>query len=227
MPTSEDFVSCRDETVAGYLADREGLDGAARSIFLEQLRDVFGFRVSAPRRYPMLIAGLAVALAGFGIATEVRSAGGGEAVWAWLGMAATGLVLAFAQARSGSNDPPVNREIEWRAYCLLIRPLLLRARPGLLDRNLDAADCADCSGPESGSPLHAGWSFGLSHRWPMPAGMGWTLGCAMAVAWRVVVGPAAWLWGLPLGGAVVGPLVWAIFRRGVFRRLRRAVHDGV
>jgi hypothetical protein len=171
------------ETIADFLADREGLDGAARGVFLRLLREGFGFGRASPRRIVPVLPLLTLLLAGLGLAFEGRTGLRAAAALPWLGIAAVGLALALAAACSGTRMTPINRELEWRAYCFLIRPLILRRHPGLLDCNLGSASgIPEAIIPGQGRALWAVFFKRDVDFW-LTAGVGWTLGMLAAVAW--------------------------------------------
>lgn len=211
------------DDIAGYLADREGLQGAARRVFVRELHEVFGFRRASMRRIASLFLGLALMVAGFGAVFELLSGCGGSAVLVWLGVACLGAALARAITLGGLRARAVNHELEWRAYCLLIRPLIVRRRQGLLDRNLSTRT-GTCEVIDADHWLAIRAAIG---EWKLdcwvPAGAGWALGAVGAVVWRLAAGPSmVGILGLPICGTIVGPLVWTVFRLSVFRRLSHA-----
>lgn len=213
------------QSVADYLADREGLTGTTRTAFLQLLRETFGFRATAPYRVAPLLGLAALGFASWGVVLELREGFGITATWPWLATAIVGAALAFEIARHRRRSTFTNREFEWRAYCLLIRPMILRSRPGLLDRNLTA----DRGATEHVRPSYGGALTSLLREpsigfW-IPAGIGWCLGCAAALVARASTGPKPWYVFLPLGGALIGPAVWAFFRYVVFRRLHRSARE--
>jgi hypothetical protein len=208
-------------SVADYLADREGLEGTSRAVFLELLYDAFGFRVGTSARAPMFFGTLAIGIAVCGIGIEWQHTLSLSAAWPWLGIATIGAIFAILIARDRRRASPLNHEQEWRAYCLVVRPIILRDRPGLLNRNL-ASDQSVENEIAIGysSTVQAMFRERSSEFW-IAAGAGWAIAATLILTWRIAAGWTEWLLTLPVAGVVVGPVAWGIFRLTVFRRLRR------
>jgi hypothetical protein len=211
--------------VANYLADREGLEGTSRAVFLELLYDTFGFRAETSQRAPTVLGVLAIGVAACGFGIEWQRGASLSAVCPWLGIAAIGATFAVLIARGDRRATALNHEHEWRAYCLVIRPMILRSRPGLLNRNLAADQSAQ-------HRMGIGYSstMGVTFRergsafW-IAAGAGWAITATFVLVCRMAVGWTEWLLLLPLAGAVFGPLAWSLFRFAVFRRLQRTAES--
>lgn len=212
-------------SVAEYLADREGLTGAARAAYLRLLHEVFGFRSVQRGRIGVFLGIFMAVVAGVGIGVELATGAGSRACWHWLAMGAAGSALAIETARARRDERSAEREFEWRAYCLVVRPLILRDRPGLLDRN----HAADRGPDDTGAGEHRlSVEAVLRNRgvdlWA-PAGIGWACGSLAGLIWRFAAGPQPWFLALPVGAAVAGTAAWSVFRSSVFRRLHRLARD--
>lgn len=212
-------------TVADYLADREGLKGAPREIFLELLRDVFGFRATSGSRVVPILRMLTIAVLVAGPAAEWYHGSNEAAMWPWLAVAGVSALFSAAVARRQNRLVPIDYEHEWQAYWLLIRPAILRQRPGLLDTNR-RDDSAPARKMTSGyrdtvrTMLHA-----RDVEFWAPAGFGWALGSIAIVIWRISAGPGFWPFVLPLVGALIAPFVWGFVRQTVFQRLQRSAGE--
>ena len=124
--------------VAVYLADREGLSGDARSRFIRILEEDFQY-TSAHRQTPWLVL-LACGIApGFMALTADGWMNHGHLpLWLWIGwpcFAGAGALMALAlrHAKQRRDSEP---DLQWRVYCILVRPMIASDNPGLLDRNL-------------------------------------------------------------------------------------------
>jgi len=208
--------------IADYLADREGLRGAAREIFLRILRNIFGFSVARPRWLTFATSVYLAAVTWMGVSLEVQERASGIFISLWIAITGLGVGLAFAVSAAVRRPPAVSKEIEWRAYCLLVRPLILAKKPGLLDRNLGVDIGAEepriNTKPELptlllGSPIDL-W---------LSAYAGWGIGTAAVVIWHHTVERSAWCFLMPVVGAVVAPFFWCIGRKAIFVRMERVV----
>ena len=216
--------SFESAAIAEYLADREGLRGAARGHFLRLLCESLGYRRTARRRNAWAVGGAALGVAALGLLIEILRGARWESVsvFAWLGFAVLGATLAVVLARAERRTGTEDREIEWRVYCLLLRPVILAERPGLLDRNL----LADRGARERlDIPPRQMVATILRERrtdlWG-PGAVGWCIGLVALISWRVAVGPEVWTFALPLMGFVLGPVAWAYWRIAVYLRVERA-----
>ncbi len=220
-PTNETNESA---SIADCIADREGLNGSARAIFVRLLRTAFGYESRPPGRITAIIVWGAVCVAVFGVLFESRH--GSNAVFAlmWIGIAAIGATLAWGVARAQLRIRPADIEIEWRAYCILLRPLILNQRPGLLDRNRHESIATDVElrmGP--GRTLIAivcGHPISL---W-MPATLGWGAGSVGVMIWRGEADFIVWCFGLPILGILLAIPFWCLVRLVVFRRVEKATN---
>ncbi len=210
------------------LADREGLNGAARHVFLLLLRDAFGFNLKTPGWAAATIGVCAAGVALFGILIEPSLRENIVPVidWIlWMGVVGLGAALAFAVACARRASEPIDREIEWRTYCLLVRPQILSERPGLLDRNLaDDYGARERMVVSAGAAVIAMLQSRRSDLW-VPAAIGWTVGSMALIIWRVTVGPSVWPFALPILGMTLFLLAWCMIRLSVFRRIERAARE--
>ena len=121
------------ENVAEFLADREGLVGGARVRFRRLLDQYGGFREKTPRRNvgTLILVSSLLALTGF--VWDDPSGWRDTLVWAGYGLLSTGLI--WRHHLEAGKVHCSDRETEWQAYCLFLRPVILSDHPGLLDRN--------------------------------------------------------------------------------------------
>ena len=122
-PSSEN--SHQPKSTADYLADREGLEGTARTVFVELLRNVFGFRIATSSRTAPRLVIVASMLAALGSAIELRSGMAASATIPWLIIAGIGWVLAIIITLVRRRGKAINWEFEWHSYCSLVRPRIL------------------------------------------------------------------------------------------------------
>jgi hypothetical protein len=198
-----------------YLADREGLSGTPRRVFLELLINAFHYDRGARPIDWKWWAAAALALGGLGTLFERLSSAstlpdGWWAVWPVCG--GLGAALAcFRRSQPRKDDP----ESQWRVYCWLVRPVILAEKPGLLDRNL-AADRGQFDrirlSPASALRHAASEDLGTA------ALIGLWVGMIAAATLRLVVDAPGWgLAALPVVGALAGPIVrsfgqWLAYR---------------
>jgi len=205
-----------------YLADREGLVGAGREKFIALLRDAFGFGAQRPKWDVAALSAWVAMVTLAGIAVELNRDGRVATLMTWLGVGAVGVALVFALARSRRRSGRGDREIDWRAYCLVIRPMILAERPGLLDRNLAAASIE-----RQNSPLGTVDVFrdvDPVHLW-LPAAVGWALGAVPLLLWHFAVGAQWWMFLLPPAGTILLPFGWGLFRLAAYVRVERAARE--
>lgn len=125
------------ESVVEFLADREGLAGAKRDRFRHLLHEYGGFREASPPRYSRPLIIIAVVLALSGLALDRPSGWTDNLVWVVYLFVAAG--LTWRLSREESEVGHFDRETDWQAYCLFLRPVILNDHPGLLDRNAKSA----------------------------------------------------------------------------------------
>ncbi len=136
--------------LAEYLADREGLTGAARDRFLMFLGESLGFHQPArPGHWRTLLAlTLLSGLAGLAFDYPNHPA---EASWRlafWPGCVLLGVLLAWRLRQAEGKQAEPDLEIHWRVYCLLLRPVASnRQLQSIIDTYLSetytAPDAAD------------------------------------------------------------------------------------
>lgn len=121
------------ESVVESLADREGLAGGPRDRFRRLLHDYGGFQEASPPRYSRTFFIISVVLAVSGLALDRPSGWSDNLVWMVYLLVSAGLTwrLQREEKKVGNFD----RETDWQAYCLFLRPVILNDHPGLLDRN--------------------------------------------------------------------------------------------
>jgi len=212
--------------VPEYFADREGLSGTARERFLRLLKQTFRVTESPPgRRWPALLAAAAVS-GPVCLVLDLR--GGGDPLWTkigWLAFSAVGVALALGCRRAARVTAPADPEVQWRVYCLLIRPALLAEFPGLLDRNLrdDRSESESLVvKPAAAVQLmyaDRGDDFWSSALWGLWIGMA---GGLLSRLYLSAV-PATWSFALPVAGMAAGPIMWALWECWAFAHVWRKV----
>lgn len=212
------------DAIADYLADREGLQGTVRSRFIELLDISFGFKLQHPNWSALALSASVASVAMAGVFLELRRGLSTESGLLWFGVIGLGLVLMCSLVRAHGQSRQGSREIEWRAYCLLIRPLILAEHPGLLNRNLAGESKINPQAipvPAVADILRGSRPINL---W-LPASAGWSVGAASLVCWQSLGGAPRWVFVLPLLGSCLGPLAWGLFRRSAYARVKRLVRD--
>ncbi len=197
--------------IADYLAQREALTGETRRRFLHLLATDFNYRPQVSRHVLWLLGAIAAGFVGLGL--DVWLNRGILPGWLWFGwpaLSACGVGLSLTRRLHEETGGPRHRELHWRVYCLLVRPIILVEQPGLLDRNRPVyqaplVNLAD-SPFRSVRSLMSGrggqfWRAALAGLW---LGMGGLL----LVRSQAVDNPYALL--LPFGGILVGPTVWGL-----------------
>jgi hypothetical protein len=201
------------ENVAEFLADREGLAGRARERFLRLLHEYGSFRqVARPRRSRMLIlVSLLLALTGF--ALDHPSGWNDDLMWSGCVLLAAGPIWRFH--REERLAPHSDRETDWQAYCLFLRPVILSDHPGLLDHN------ANNSRPDPAHPMlrplpmlrNLVHERGSDFWWSTMLGL-WGGMMALLIT-HLTVSATNWMVSLsfPVGGLFLGPVIWILWRR--------------
>jgi len=103
-------------------------------------------------------------------------------------------------------------DLEWRAYCLVVRPAIVAHRPGLLGITVRRE-------VEEAHRVALVLAKPLAHiRWIRPDEMwaaataGWSLGAVSLLILRAIGQLGYWPFVLPMLGMVGAPLAWAILR---------------
>lgn len=216
----------KPDSAASYLADREGLTGKRREVFLELLHNAFGFKLRRPRWATAALCGTMAILVSTGIGLEM--AGGREMVsfLAWIGNSLLALLIALGLVCAGRRPQRSSREIEWGVYRLLIRPAIIIEKPGLLDRN---AAVGSEPGPSTGLGISTGFTVLWNDVWPnvwVPAAIGWIVGGVVLTGLRLSDVTLFWVLALPSGGTILSPLAWGGFRLLVLRWMERGIGQG-
>jgi hypothetical protein len=206
--------------VAEYLADREGLSGPTRANFVRLLGEAFGVKPRKLWPFALVTGGWATVVAVVGVLLELRQGESIVFIALWIALTGLGIVIAAFLADAQRRSQRIDNELEWRAYCLLLRPLILADRPGLLDRNRAIQTLKDeLLVRQKGAVLKAVVrAHGIS-LWG-PAALGWGCGTAMLVAARISEGPRVWAFGIPVLATALCPAAWCLFRLMVFRRMK-------
>jgi len=230
LPPNSDLRQSKEQIspprgfIADYLADRERLEGRARLVFLRLLRERFGFRLTPRTLTAARFGWLALILPALGLTFEILSGSVPESVIAWLSIAAVGGLLALALGHQATHWKSIEPEFEWRAYCTLVRPLIVQRQPGLLDRNLIAVGEPETFELDQRREIsavfqHRGVDFLL------PALIGWSLGAICVVVARIAIGSGGWTWALPICGVLLAPIAWSLLRLVIFRRVIQTTRD--
>ncbi len=201
------------ENVAEFLADREGLAGGARERFRRLLHEYGGFRdtsVPGSSRTPIL-GSLLLALSGLALDYPVRWSDG----LVWVGYALLSAGLIWRLRREHTNLRRFDRETDWEAYCLFLRPVILSDHPGLLDRN--ATDRGQKAGgsPVNPSPLLRSLVHERGPDFWWSALLGLWGGMAALLVTHVAVTATSWLGSITFlaGGLLLGLVTWRLWRR--------------
>lgn len=201
------------ENVAEFLADREGLAGGARERFRRLLHEYGGFRdtpVPGRSRTPILVSSL-LAVAGLILDHPTRWSDG--LVWVVYALFSAGLIWRLR--REDSDVRRFDRETDWEAYCLFLRPVILSDHPGLLDRN--ATSLGQKAGESPVRPLPMLRSLvherGPDFWWSALLGL-WGGMLALLVT-HVAVTATGWMGSIAFlaGGLLLGLAAWILWRR--------------
>lgn len=212
-------------SLAEYFADREGLTGIGRVQFLDFIEGSLG--ASQPQRpgkwQTLLLISVGVGVVGLMLDTYTAAGEVLPGIMAWGAFSLLGIILAFILRRAERRNHPVDHEIHWRAYCLLLRPVVLVEKPGLLDRNL-----ADDEGSQEQLELTPLSSFrymlrerGADFWWS--GGVGILSGMLGIILWHRLSPRlfSKWEVALPLCGMLIGPAVWALIQYTAYWLARR------
>ncbi len=208
-----------------FIADRENLPVSARTRFYGVLDQFGAFRPRVRRRDWRLLLLVSVALF-LACWTFDRPAGWREA-WPWPCFLVLCTVPVWTIRRHERLSHQVDRETEWRAYCLFLRPLIVARFPGLLDRNLDSPMPAPNQiVPRPRSLLREIFTYrGLDFWWAALVGL-WC-GMALLLVMRLVWGEVSDL--LPLVMAVLGfvggPVLWSFGQALVYHVAQKGVAE--
>ncbi len=196
--------------IAEFLAQREALTGEARRHFIHLLAEEYNYRSQASRPALWLFAAVAAGFVGLGLDVWMnRGALPGWLWFSWPALSACGASLSLTK-RLHEDAGPRHRELHWKVYCLLVRPIILAERPGLLDCNLPVylaplSILADTP-LRSVRSLMSGrgeqfWRAAFTGLWSGMAGL-------LLIRSQSVESPYSLL--LPLGGMLAGPVFWGI-----------------
>ena len=210
------------DNVLEFLADREGLTGGARRRFLHVLHDYGSFRkASRPQRSrTLLLFSLLLALVGFVL--DHSPSWSGRLVWPGCVLLGLGPIWRFHQEKDPA--PGTDRETDWQAYCLFLRPIILIDHPGLLNRNANNIQ------RDSGQPILRLFPMlrNLCHErsfdfwWSAMLGL-WCGMLALAITHLAVAASNKILsFVLPVGGMLFGPVIWMAWQRIIYWILK---HD--
>jgi hypothetical protein len=193
------------------LADREGLTGTARENFLAFLSAIE--RPVRPGGWRLFFSVVILtALLGVLIAASFREHSS-LLLPLWLAYALVGIGLTLGLRRAERSPVRHDPELNWRVYCLVIRPILLGESPGLLDRNhpndLSAREQIEVRPSEVCSNIFR--DRGADFWWSSIIGLWLGLsGLLLGHFWlRLSI---IWIWPLPAAGLVMGPLAWSLIQ---------------
>lgn len=200
------------KSVVEFLADREGLAGRARERFKCLLIAYGGFQnISKAKgvRFPIL-ASLLLGLIGLYI--ERPRQWNDYLVWVEYGFLSAVLIWFHGEENCA---PRVDRETDWEAYCLFLRPIILRDHPGLLDRN-----AREPRQRIKQSSLHPAPTFqGLVHQrgpnfWRAALfGLWGGTGALLAVDGTIAAIRLIWALAFPAAGLILGLTGWLMWCR--------------
>jgi hypothetical protein len=216
MPSSAPHTSLSAESVAEFLADREGLAGLARRRFLEVLKEYGSFRqASRPHRARTLIlVSLLLALIGFVLDYPPDLSDG--MVWSVCVLLAVVPVWRFHREETQAYRP--DPEIDWQAYCLFLRPVILTDHPGLLEQT--ANDLRQRSAYRLFRPLpmlrNLVHERGPDFWWSAILGLwcGMVTLVVIRLGWTTINPRTSLVF--PIGGLVLGPVLWTLWKRVIY-----------
>jgi hypothetical protein len=212
-------------TIARYLAEREALTGSAKDSFLRILAEEFQYHDEAPSIAWRAWLFLAFSAGLVALAIDACLRNGSLPLLLWVGWPAcscAGVAIAFGLKNSDRDQRSTEFELQWRIYCLLVRPMILADNPGLLDRNL--AVCRETVGELALTSLTSVQTVVKESRPKLlrSALVGLWFGMAVLLALRLSDhGQIGWTISLPVAGGVLGPLVWTSWQWVAFKVVSR------
>lgn len=204
------------QDVAEFLADREGLAGRSRERFVRLLREYGSFRqVSRPRRSRTLIL-VSLLLAFIGFILDHPS--GWSSGLTWTGSVLLAVIPIWRFHWEESRAPQFDRETDWQAYCLFLRPVILSEHPGLLDHNASNPKPEPNRRQLRPLPMLRNLirEHGSDFWWANILGL-WCGMMALLVT-HLAVCATSWKVSLtfPVGGLMLGPTIWILWRRIIY-----------
>ena len=204
------------ENVAEFLADREGLAGGARERFRRLLRDYGGFRENFAPRYsrPLILVSLLLALSSLVLDWPARWSDG--LVWVGYGLLSAGLLWRLRREENKARY--FDRETDWEAYCLFLRPVILSDHPGLLDRNATNDGNKTTESRLRSIPLFRSLVRERGPDFWSSAVMGLWIGMVALLFTRLMVTATNWISSLAFlaGGLWFGLAIWILWRRMIY-----------
>lgn len=208
--------------LAEYIADRERLTGAARRRFLRFIDQSLGFHQPTRSANWRSLFVISLAAGVICLAVDRWLTGADVPTWraaAWLVCAGIGASFSLLIGRAEQKKVDVDRDIHWRVYCLVLRPVVLAERPGLLDRNL-----ADDKSDQEQLLVRPSESFrgmvrdgGADLWWSGALGLWGGMLVLLISRWFTNSAPATWMLLIPAAGIVAGPLAWAFWQCAAYR----------
>lgn len=200
------------ENVAEFLADREGLVGGARERFSRLLDQYGGFQNDSDARRTRLAFFVSLFLGLVGLLSDRPQQGNDVWVWITYGLFSAGLIWGFRADETKLRH--LDRETNWEAYCLFLRPIILSDHPGLLDKN--AVHPRETPGqpphpiPVLRSLVH---QRGPDFWWTALVGLWGGTGTLVIV--HQTIGATHWVESLafPVGGVILGLATWLLWRQ--------------
>jgi hypothetical protein len=201
------------EKVAEFLADREGLAGGARERFRRLLHEYGGFRdISAPSplRIPIFVSSM-LAISGLLLDHPTRWSDG--LVWVVYTLLSVGLIWRLR--REHSDVRRFDRETDWEAYCLFLRPVILSDHPGLLDRNATNHGRKVVTSPQHLSRILRSWVHERAPDLWWSALIGLWCGMVALLVTHLAKLVTSWMGSIALlgGGVLLGLTTWFLWRR--------------
>jgi hypothetical protein len=162
----------------------------------------------------LLVVTLLLALIGFVL--DYLSGRSDRLIWPGCVLLAMGPIWRFH--RKETEAPDADRETDWYAYCLFLRPVILSEYPGLLDRNRNS--------PPQGSAWNRLQSLptvrnlvnerGPDFWWSAVLGL-WCGMLALLVVHLVLAATGRALSAaFPICGLLLGPAVWTLVQRVIY-----------
>jgi len=202
------------QSVAEFLADREGLEGGARERFRRLLHEYGGFREKSPAKSSgaLILVTSLLTLAGFVLDRPSRW----RECLVWVGYALISTGVIWRLHREENKSLYSDRETEWQAYCLFLRPVILSDHPGLLDRNTKNNETESAQFtplPLLRSVVH---ERGLDFWWSVILGL-WGGMLALLIA-HMTANSTNWVLSLvfPIGGMLIGMVIRMIGQRLIY-----------
>lgn len=188
--------------------------GGARERFRRLLHEYGGFREKSPAKSSgaLILVTSLLALAGFVLD---RPLGWRESL-VWAGYALISIGVIWRLHREENKSRYSDRETEWQAYCLFLRPVILSDHPGLLDRNTKIGETESAQFTPLPLLRNLVHERGLDFWWSVILGL-WGGMLALLIA-HLMVSSTNWVFSLvfPIGGMLLSVVIWMIGQRLIY-----------